>query len=248
MKRSSASKAPRRRRALPALRLTPPRAFDPIAKAVANEMERELQMLLAEGRERGTPPDVLPVLSKTARVQIFFVQSSAMRKAFEGTAVLESGDVADAVRNIVRCLIDVEEFTRYCRHDNIGTVLGSGDERRRTREEALKHLASAAEQLTRVGDFEAAHQVKTVLERIGRGIHGSLEEYMAGATPARPSRRGKSAANRAGADVHWAVRALAHHVPKDAPKRGTAIAELLALVNISVDPNNVNTTLRRTNF
>jgi hypothetical protein len=221
------------------------RGFAHTAQAVADQAERELRDLLAQGKKRGINPGVLSALSNTAQANIVIARSPAMAKAFEGVRSLTAEATADAVRSIVRCLNDLRDFSKYCRHDDLRTVLQSGDERRGIRAEALEHLATAADLFARVQDFEYAHELKSLRARFGEGIHGSREEYMAGATPERPSKRGKAAHDPQGAGVQWAVRALAGHVPSDAPKRGTAICELLALIDIEVDPNSVNTTLRR---
>jgi hypothetical protein len=41
------------------------------------------------------------------------------------------------------------------------------------------------------------------------------------------------------------VRELARYVPQDAPKRATAIAELLGLVDVHVSPQTVTSALHR---
>lgn len=235
-------------------------AFAEVAAKLVTEMQRTFDEQLAKHSSGRVSLGAVAAYRAQVEHDIAIVRSAAMRKAFQGTALLakrHAPAVTKALRRVVATLAEIERFLGYCRdivnprtgaivqRRDIADALKRGEQLAEKRTRALEHITAAVALLTDIRDLEYAGELRALAERWGRGKHGTFEEWITSTTAERPSSRGKAAHDRDGAARQWAVRALAERIPRDAPRRFTAIAELLEQIGLDISATSVRTTLTR---
>jgi hypothetical protein len=180
------------------------------------------------------------------------VRSEAFAVAFQGMPDSPYDDALRQAVAIVDCLMRIEAALPY-RH-NPKALLDTVKEELDRRNAVTERLHEAATVLLQVGvpraPFGAVDKQWAELARVAASIHASpvpmtLAQHIgSGFDPANYRRKG-AATNPENAFNGWMVRELSRYVTAGAPKRAAAIAQLLAIVGVGVQPTSVATLLRR---
>lgn len=178
------------------------------------------------------------------------LRSSAFRKAFEGIPEFDLNDLWSQAMDVMLCLGNIKNAVAYRSKPRalLDPVKLLETERRR----AIEYLRKAASLFSpkgrnTYGDPTEKYwsEISSLISRIEGEPYPQTEPQALGSSfdPSNLRRKGKAASNPESAFNGWMVRELARYVPKNAPKRATAISDLLSLVDVHVEPPSVTTIL-----
>lgn len=179
-------------------------------------------------------------------LRLAVLHSAGLRKAFDGIPSLTVGDARIRVGKILLCLQVIRNVARFWNtperlKDPIAFM-------RADRERAVEYLQKAASLLSL--DEDSGRKYRAELDRLSARLlaepyPATVEQMLAGIFDPKNLRRKGNARVGKSAFNGWMVRELARCVPENAPKRATAIAELLSIVAIDVEPPAVTLILKR---
>jgi hypothetical protein len=204
---------------------------------------------LINDRERGLREMPLPRVSDDMRRRLQEIEhesndwyakvlrSPAMEKALAGLAPMSIG-------NARACALEIAGFLHAVRIITVDAGAGAAEryvERLRSyraRNAEAQELLKAAAAL--VADHHA-EKIKTLISEIATDPFALTgHEVIAFETdPALLGQRGVAARDSAGAFRGWMVKELSRRVPNSAPKRSTAIAELVAFAGVETSAQSV---------
>jgi hypothetical protein len=179
--------------------------------------------------------------------ELAVVQSPGFRKAFEG----QPEPRFDQALNLLICLSDVRRVVPYSREPQ--ALLDPLAVLQAERQKAVQYLHLASRALLPLGRRRAGDdpwekywaEIANLAARIMAEPFPitSGQQFAAAFDPTNLRRKGK--AKGEAAFRGWMVREIARWVPAAAPKRATAISELLALADVHLDAPTVTAILRR---